>query len=183
MQQISAHPSATPHPASWKGRLRDGRLIHIRPVDSSDISLERDFLSRLTPEGLSYRFLGLVKGSSEEAARELTHFDPHEFALAAIADEDGGEVEVGVACYRTSDDGTRCDCAVTVDPAWQKCGVGGILMQHLIGMARWRGIRRMYAVDAVRCAGAHALAGHLGFHSRPDPDDPASVTFELELND
>jgi acetyltransferase len=183
MQQISAHPSATPHPASWKGRLRDGRLIHIRPVDSSDISLERDFLSRLTPEGLSYRFLGLVKDNSEEAARELTDFDPREFALAAIADEDGGEVEVGVACYRTSDDGARCDCAVTVDPAWQKCGVGGILMQHLIGMARLRGIRRMYAVDAVRCAGAHALAGHLGFHSRPDPDDPASVTFELELND
>jgi GNAT superfamily N-acetyltransferase len=183
MQQISAHSPAAPIPASWQGRLRDGRLIHIRPIDPADVSLERDFLSRLTPEGLSYRFLGLVKDDSEQAARDLTHYDPRELALAAIADEDGSEVEVGAACYRTSDDGLRCDCAVTVDPAWQNCGVGGILMQHLIGMARLRGIRRMYAADAVRSAGTHALARYLGFHSRPDPEDPASVTFELELND
>jgi hypothetical protein len=42
------------------------------------------------------------------------------------------------------------------------------------------GIRRTYAVDP-RCAGAHRLAECLGFHCRPDPEDPVVTTFELAL--
>ncbi|MFC4762889.1 GNAT family N-acetyltransferase [Dyella koreensis] len=170
-------------PPSLQERLRDGSVVYIRPILHTDASLEKSFLSRLTPEGLSYRFLGLVKDSSPETARELTHIDAsREFALAALSIDGDQEKEIGVACYRLSDDGRRCDCAVTVDPTWQNRGVGRALMQHLIGVARAQGVQRMYAVDAVRCAGAHALAQYLGFHSRPDPEDPAVVTFELELD-
>jgi GNAT superfamily N-acetyltransferase len=70
---------------------------------------------------------------------------------------------------------------VTVDPAWQKLGVGWALMHRLVEIARARGVGRMYAVDAVRCAGAHTLAGRFGFKPRPDPEDPAATTFELVL--
>jgi hypothetical protein len=33
----------------------------------------------------------------------------------------------------------------------------------------------------VRCAEAHHLAERLGFHCRPDPEDPIVTTFELLL--
>src|SRR5215468_1340652 len=162
----------------WSERLRDGYVVSIRPIRPGDAQREREFLARLPSEFRAYRFLGLIKRPDDAVAHELTHVDPAcEFALVAIARND----EVGVAQYRTRGNGTCCDCSVTVDPLWQQRGVGRLLMLHLIDVARWRGIQRMYAVDPVRCAGAHKLAERLGFHCRPDPEDPIVTTFELVL--
>jgi GNAT superfamily N-acetyltransferase len=166
----------------WTQRLRDGTIVHIRPIDQDDTPRELAFLSRLTPEHRSYRFLGLMKDVTEGVARELTHVDPEsEVVLIAIVKDGREDVEIGAARFQAGRDGTQCDCAVTVDPAWQKRGIGGMLMRHLIDVARTCGIRRMYSVDAARCAGAHLLAERLGFHSRPDPEDPVVTTFELML--
>ena len=176
---------ATTHPDGmrWTQRLRDGSIVHIRPIDSGDTPRELAFLSRLTPEDRSYRFLGLMKDVTEGVARELTQVDPtSEVVLVAIANDDNNDdIEIGAARYQANRDGITCDCAVAVDPEWQKRGVGALLMLHLIDVARTRGVRRMYSVDAARCAGAHLLAERLGFHSRPDPEDPAVTTFELVL--
>jgi len=181
----STTPNATTHPDGmrWTQRLRDGSIVHIRPIDSADTPRELAFLSRLTPEDRSFRFLGLMKDVDENVARELTNVDPaSEVVLVAITnDGDGDDIEIGAARYQANLDGSGCDCAVAVDPAWQKRGVGGLLMQHLIDVARSSGVRRMYSVDAARCAGAHLLAERLGFHSRPDPEDPVVTTFELVL--
>jgi GNAT superfamily N-acetyltransferase len=166
----------------WTQRLRDGILVHIRPIDADDAPRELAFLSRLSPEDRSYRFLGLMKDVTEGVARELTQVDPaSEVVLIAVVKDGADDVEIGVARFRASRDGAHCDCAVAVDPAWQKRGVGGLLMRHLIDVAQTCGIRRMYSVDAARCAGAHLLAERLGFHSRPDPEDPVVTTYELML--
>lgn len=167
----------------WTERSIDGRTVQIRPLDPSDRLRERDFLTRLSPEYRANRFLGLVKDASEGVARELTCTDPAtEVALAAFVHVGSHDVEIGVACYRTSADGSRCDCAVTVDPAWQKLGIGGTLMRHLIDTARSRGVRRMYSAHRVEGPGAHTLAERLGFRPRPDPEDPLATTYELELD-
>lgn len=169
-------------PPEWVERLRDGSVLLIRPLRPEDAQREYRFLARLSPEYRAYRFLGLIKQPNAAVARELTHLDPQcETALVAIVEGPHGGVEVGVAQYCASADGTHCDCSVTVDPAWQRRGVGHLLMHHLIDLARTQGIRRMYAVDPVRCAGAHHLAERLGFRSRPDPEDPVVTTFELTL--
>jgi len=166
----------------WTQRLRDGSIVHIRPIDSADTPRELAFLSRLTPEDRAHRFLGLMKDVTEGVARELTQVDPTtEVVLIAVANDDDDDIEIGAARYQANLDGSGCDCAVAVDPAWQKRGVGALLMLHLIDVARTRGVRRMYSVDAARCAGAHLLAERLGFHSRPDPEDPVVTTFELVL--
>lgn len=175
--------SPTRDAMEWTECLADGSVVHIRPIDPGDVSRERAFLARLSPEYRAYRFLGLVPGADKGVARELTDVDPEsEVALVALKrnGEDGDEI--GVARFRVSADGGHCDCAVTVDPEWQRRGIGRLLMQRLIGIARARGIRRMYAADAARCVGTHLLAERLGFHSRPDPEDPAVTTFELTLS-
>lgn len=167
----------------WTERSIDGRAMQIRSLDPSDRLREHDFLARLSPEYRANRFIGLVKDVSEGVARELTCVDPAtEVTLAAFVRVGSLEVEIGVACYRTNADGSRCDCAVTVDPAWQKLGIGGMLMRHLIDTARSRGVRRMYSAHRVEGPGAHTLAERLGFRPRPDPEDPVVNTYELELD-
>jgi GNAT superfamily N-acetyltransferase len=166
----------------WKERLRDGSVVRIRSIRPGDAEREHAFLARLSPEECAFRFIALIRAPDKSAARDLTCTDPaHEVALVALARGGDGETEIGAAQFCTSKDGNRCDCAVAVDGKWQRRGVGRLLMWHLIEVARARGIRRMYAVDPVRCAGAHQLAERLGFHRRPDPEDPAVTTFELTL--
>jgi acetyltransferase len=165
----------------WTDLLRDGISVHVRPIGTADARREQAFLAQLSPELRAFRFLGLIKNAGATVARELTEDARDELTLIALVDDDGSEIEIGAARYRTYDDGKRCDCAVTVAPDWQQRGVGRMLMQHLIEIARESGIRHMYAVDATRCAGAHLLAERLGFHSRPDPEDPVATTFELNL--
>lgn len=176
-----SHRTDSPSERQRVCRLRDGTLLQLRPIRAGDAALERDFLSHLSPEYRAYRFLGLIKSPSAQVVEELTHPDPDEIVLAALVTSAGRTREIGVARYRPRDDGKNCDCAVTVDPAWQQLGVGRLLMQNLIDVARSNGIQQMYAVDAARCFGAHKLAEGLGFHTRPDPEDPASTTFELSL--
>jgi len=163
-------------------RLRNGALVHLRDIRPEDAKLERDFLSHLSPEYRAYRFLGLIKPPSSEVARELTHPDPEEVALIAIVDEEGKPREIGAGRFRPRADGESCDCAITVDPEWQRFGVGSLLMQSLIEAAKSRGIQWMYAVDPVRCLGSHKLAQRLGFQPCSDPEDPASTSFKLDLH-
>jgi GNAT superfamily N-acetyltransferase len=171
-----------PEVLDWKERLRDGSVVRIRSIHHGDAAREHAFLARLSPEDRAYRFIALIRAPDERVARGLTCTDPaREVALVALVRAGARETEIGAAQYCTSRDGSRCDCAVAVDPRWQRRGVGRLLMWHLIDVASARGIRHMYAVDPVRCAGAHHLAERLGFHCRPDPEDPVVTTFELTV--
>lgn len=168
----------------WIEPLRDGTFVRIRQLQPGDGRREKAFLSRLPSEQRGYRFLGLVKPVDDDVVRQLTCVDPAcEVALGAFAfaPADGEEIEIGAAHFLTDADGSHCDCSVAVDPAWQKRGVGRALMHRLIDVARRRGVRRMYAVNGAGHAGAHSLAERLGFHSRPDPEDPLVTAYELVL--
>ena len=168
----------------WTQRLRDGTIVHIRPIDQDDASRELAFLSRLTPEHRSYRFLGLMKDVTEGVARELTQVDAaSEVVLIAIVKDGREDVEIGAARFQAGLDGTHCDCAVTVDPAWLKRGIGGLLMRHFLDVARTCGIRRMYSVDRCTLRGS-AFCWPSAWASTPDPIPKIRVvtTFELLLN-
>ena len=172
-----------PGALEWKEQLRDGSTVRIRSIRPGDEEREHAFLARLSPEDRAFRFIALIRAADERVAHDLTCTDPaKDVALVALVRGGDGDMEIGAAQYcMTSKDGSRCDCAVAVDTRWQRRGVGRLLMWHLIDVAQARGIRRMYAVDPVRCAGAHRLAERLGFHCRPDPEDPVVTTFELIL--
>lgn len=175
-------PWSVPSLHPWIGYLRDGQSILVRPACGDDAPLERDFVRRLTPEVFDQCSLGLIQPDRDELVRELVRMDvSHDMGLLGLVEVNGQQTLVGLARFRGDPQRTRCDCTVAVDPLWRERGVGSILMHHLIGIARMRGIRKMFAVDAFRDAGAHALARRLGFRPCPDPDDPAAVTFELEL--
>lgn len=166
----------------WTEQLRDGLVIRIRPLREDDALRERTFLARLSQDARAERFVGLVRAIDDDVVHDLTCVDPACAAtLGAFAPSEGGEIEIAAAAYVVRPDSSECDCTVTVDPYWQKLGVGRALMRHLIDIARERGIRRMYAADTDRHGEVHALGDFLGFHSRPDPDDPLVTTRELVI--
>lgn len=166
----------------WTETLRDRSHVLIRPISGRDAAAERRFIEELSPESRRFRFLGQVASPSERTIEQLTHIDfDKEMAFVAVVQEDSQERIVGVSRYGTADRGLRCECAVTVSDAWQKKGLGTLLMRHLIEVARTQGFRSMYSVDAAENVAMSDLATFLGFRTKVDPDDSRQVIHELEL--
>jgi len=166
----------------WKHKLRDGSTVLIRPIHGEDLEIERRFIERLSPQARRFRFLGEVKTPSAALLEQLTHPDPKRDAAFIALVADGAEKrEIGVARFSGRPDGLACECAVVVSDQWQGRGLATILMQHLIDVARARGIECMYSVDLASNTGMQDLAAHLGFRRKADPDDAAQVVHVLDL--
>lgn len=174
-------PSRSAAEAGWQEQLPDGTRVQIRPIAREDAALELEFLDHLSPEFRNARFLGLVRDPSPEVARALTSVDPAEaVAFIAVVSDGARERQIGAAQFHAN--GTRCDASLTVAGEWRQRGVGSALMRHLITAAVARGIRRMRAYAPAQSGGVDHLAARIGFQRRPDPHDPATVLYELDLD-
>ncbi len=166
----------------WTETLKDGSEVIIRPIRKEDALAEVTFIEALSPESRRFRFLGQVRHASEEMIERLTNIDyQHDVAFIAEAKQDGVETIVGVSRYSVSNDGIECECAVTVLDSWQGKGLATILMKHLIDIARSRGIKRMWSIDAAANQHMLELAKFLGFEHHIDPDDSSQVIHSLSL--
>ena len=166
----------------WQEKLLDGTSVLIRPITDADVTLERRFIEQLSPQSRRFRFLGEIKTPSPELLRQFTHLDhASEVAFVALIADGADKREIGVSRYSARTDGLSCECAVAVSDEWQNRGLGTLLMQHLIDVARQRGIEVMYSMDANDNHAMRDLADHLGFQRKPDPDDATQVLHTLDL--
>ncbi len=166
----------------WREKLRDGTTVLIRPIQPSDTELERHFIEALSPESRRLRFLGQIGTPSPALLAQLTHPDAkRDVAFVALIAAGTIKREIGVARFSAQPDGRSCECAVTVSDDWRNRGLATLLMQHLIEVARRRGIESMYSIDAADNPAMDDLAAHLGFTCRPDPDNATQVVHTLDL--
>ncbi len=165
----------------WRETLGDGTRVLIRPIRKEDAALERAFIERLSPLSRGYRFLGQMK-VSDDMIRRLTDIDyQRDMAFVALRHDSGQKMEIGVSRFCTSEDGASCECAGVVGDEWQGRGLGHLLMRHLIEVARQRGIKRMYSIDAAGNQEMRRLAEDLGFERKVDHDSPNEVIYSLDL--
>jgi len=175
-------PAAAALTAATEHTLRDGTVVTLRPLQRSDAELERRFISELSPQSRRYRFLGQIGCPSEALITQLTTVDfVHDVAFVAVIAGAQGEREAGVARYSRSPDGSRCECAVAVSDEMQGQGLGTLLMQRLITVARAHGIGEMISVDAAENSAIRDLALALGFSRSADPQDACQVVHRLAL--
>jgi GNAT superfamily N-acetyltransferase len=162
--------------------LRDGTSVMVRPIRASDAELEREFVEHLSRQSRRFRFLGEVKSLSPAALKALVNVDQQrDVALVALIADGAVKREIGVSRYNARADGVTCECAVAVSDDWQNRGLGTLLMQELIEIARARGIECMYSIDAADNGAMRELAAHLGFTRKPDPNDAMLVLHCLDL--
>ncbi len=171
-----------PLESQWKEKLRDGTTVLIRPIHGEDAEIERRFIEHLSPTARRLRFLGEIKTPSAAMIDQLTHPDPaRDAAFVALIAEGAEKREIGVARFSGRPDGLACECAVVVSDEWQGRGLATVLMQHLIEVARERGMECMYSIDTAGNNAMHDLAEHLGFQRKRDPDDATQVLHILDL--
>ncbi|MEO7917345.1 MAG: GNAT family N-acetyltransferase [Dokdonella sp.] len=181
MRLSTAVPNSADSP-HWTATLNDGTHVVIRPIHKTDGDLERAFFQRLSPEARHMRFLGQMTELSDDLLNSLIDIDyRRDVAFIALVHRDNEKQEIGVARYGTNEDGTICECAVTVADDWQKKGLGSVLMHHLIDVARDRGVQSMISLDAADNLPMRDLAHFLGFLRETDPNDATQVIHTLTL--
>lgn len=171
-------------PAPVRVRLRDGRVVLIRPMHASDAAAERHFLQELSPESRRARFLCTVREIDDRLLDLLTRPAEGVRALVAVAPGHPGEAVdtiVGVSRYAREDRARVAECAITVADAWQGIGLGTALFVALCEEARRDGIERLQSTDASGNERMREFARALGANGRADPQDASQVVYEFDL--
>jgi len=163
-------------------RWVDGRSVRIRPIDRSDLELERRFVMGLSRRTAYLRLLsgrGLQPGELER----WTDIEPsREIALIAVTGEGDAEEQVGVArCVRDDRAPPNWDFGIVVADAWQGAGLGEALLGHLIEQAKAAGVEALSSITLPENRRMLALARRLGFTVRREPGDATLMRVERRL--
>ena len=178
------HMAIHPYPAQFvrEWPLPDGRVVTLRPIRPEDAQIEHEFVKGLSDESRYFRFMDTLRELTPMMLVRFTQIDyDREMAFIATIEEDGREVEIGVARYITNPDGETCEFALVVADAWHRHGLGRRLMELLIEVAQQRGLKEMVGHILANNASMIELCSGLGFDIAPSAQDPAQKRGTLPL--
>lgn len=142
--------------------LPDGQPVLVRPIRPQDAAGLQSYFQELSGESRRNRFLGTVSQVAPAVLARLTggrRADQAGFVAFAAGDQSPiGETVQVTACAAT-----RSEIALSVVDAWQRRGLGLLLMQHIECEARRLGTRHLFG-DVLRTNTAmKGLARKAGF--------------------
>lgn len=142
-----SHLSILPYPTQWikKVVLRNGTKVLLRPIRPEDEAMEIKLVESASKESLYFRFFGYLSELSHQMLARFTHIDyDREMAIVAEIERKGVKELIGVV--RIVGDGWRetAEYAILVTDAWQGQGLGGILTDDILEIAREQGYRLVY---------------------------------------
>jgi RimJ/RimL family protein N-acetyltransferase len=130
--------------------LRDGTAVTVRAAHASDGPKIRRAFRNLERYTIYTRFFGYKADVSDAELSRITGAD-FERAVALLVTIGTGEAEVviGGASYFVTDsadaEGRSAELGFTVEEDFQGRGIGGLLMRHIIAIARAKGLDRLEA--------------------------------------
>ena len=135
-------------PAPETVTLRDGTTVIIRPIRPDDTPGLQSLHSRLSPETIYLRFLGMHPALSDKEAEQLANVDLQtRMAFVATRAENGEEGLIGVARYAAlgPERPGEAEAAIVIEDRYQDRGLGSILIDRLLAYARAHGVSTFVA--------------------------------------
>jgi acyl-CoA synthetase (NDP forming)/GNAT superfamily N-acetyltransferase len=138
--------------------LTDGTTVEIRPARPDDFDAVRDMHAKMSPENLYMRFFGISRVAAEEEARRVCR-EPAADRAALLATLDGRVVGC-ISYQRTGDESAEVAMAVADD--MHSRGIGTLLLEHLISLARGQSLRTFVAETLAENAPMLNVFAHAG---------------------
>jgi len=174
-----------PHEFEFDVLLRDGGVVHFRPIRPEDATLEHEFILRVGPQSMYQRFFRAKKDLSPEELRYFTTVD-YDDRMALIALDGDRMVAVGRYDVTSTDgpaSGRVAEVAFLVEDAYQGRGIGALLLQHLTVYARLRGVTAFEAFVLADNFGMMRLFRSSGYRvERSLDEDVYRVEFPTEYS-
>lgn len=168
------HMAISPYPRHLvqTQKLNDGTELTIRPIRPEDAESEREFVRGLSSKTKQLRFMHAMSELTPTMLARFTQIDyDREMALIAVTEENGVQVQQGVARYLINKDDTSCEFAAVVSDQMQHQGVGTLLMKALIAAAKEHGLKRIEGTVLADNSAMLQLMNDLGFGIVPSCEE------------
>ncbi|HVF60072.1 MAG TPA: GNAT family protein [Thermoanaerobaculia bacterium] len=177
-----------PHRFPQEAFLRDGRRLLIRPFGANDVDALYDLFQRLPLEVRRFAWDKLDhRALVEEWGRELDY--ARVFPLLAL---DGAKVVADATLHRRDGSPLRLVGRIKwlIDPAYRGAGLGTVLVNNFISMARDNGLRHLtcmlvsdFEADAVEVLRGLGFTGYTipGYGTDPDGNQHDMIKMVLKL--
>ena len=157
--------------------LRDGARLVVRPIEAADAEALVALHARLSADTIYRRYFGVRPHLSPADVERFTRVDGRtRFALVAVRGSD----LVAVTRYEGRPGESSAEIAVVVDDALQHQGIGRLMLERLVDVAREAGLRTLAADVLAGNVAMLALLRTLGLPRRTESDgDTVTVLVDL----
>lgn len=176
------HLVVSPYPGKYtrQVQLKDSSDAVLRPIRPEDEPLVARMFQNLSKESLYYRFFGYVPQVTHEFLTRYTQIDyDREIAIIAEIDDESERKMIGVVRIIADAWGDSAEYAILIADPWQRQGLGYLLTDFILDIARARGIRKIYASVLATNSGMIHIFEKRGFTVKRDGFDAYYVELEL----
>jgi acetyltransferase len=161
-----AHLAIRPYPEEYvtQRKLKDGTSVILRPIKPEDEPMWHDLVRSCSTETIWFRFQYLFKQTTHEMATRYCFIDyDRELGIVAELEEDGQRKLVGVGRMVADVDRETAEYAVIVADRWQGRGLGGLLTDYCLEVAKTWSVKRLVAETTMDNTRALATFRNRGF--------------------
>jgi acetyltransferase len=142
-----SHLAIRPYPEEYTrvATTTGGLSVTMRPIKPEDEPLWHEMLDACSVETIAMRFRAMVKYTHEMASRFCFIDYDRELAIVPELEADGKHKLLGVGRFVADTDRQNAEYALLVADPWQRHGLGDLLTDYCLEVARSWGIGRVYA--------------------------------------
>ena len=161
--------------------LRDGTQIFFRPVKPTDEPPLSEMLYSMSAESVRSRYFTHTIRFPHKDVQRLANIDyQSDLAIVGVVPKSGGDEIVAMAQYFLDPKTQQAEVAFIVQDEWQDKGLGTLLLDYLVQIARQRGVRRFFAKVLPTNKAMLAVFYNSGMKVNTEFDGEAySVAFDL----
>ncbi len=142
------HLVISPYPLEYirKMKLKDGNDVTLRPIRPEDEPLEAEMFTHFSQETQRFRFFTLIKDITHQLLIRYTQIDyDREIAIIAEVTEDHKKKMAGVVRLIADAYNETAEFAIVVADPWHNLGIGNLLTDYILEIAKKRGLKKVYA--------------------------------------
>jgi len=150
----------------------------VKPADEPALS---DMLYSLSSESVRSRFFAATVRFPHRDVQKLTNIDyQNELAIVGVVPGPGEETIVAIGQYFLEPRTQEAEIAFIVHDEWQAKGMGSLLLDYLVQIARKRGVKRFVARVLPANKAMLAVFYNSAYHIESEYDGEAhTVAFDL----
>jgi acetyltransferase len=173
-----AHLAIRPYPEEFvtERPLKDGTRVTLRPIKPEDEPMWHELLAGCSTESIWFRFSYLFKQTTHEMATRYCFIDyDREMGIVAEAEEEGQRKLLGVGRLVADMDHETAEYAILVVDRWQGRGLGGVLTDYCLEVAKRWGVKHVVAETAKSNARALATLRSRGFDTEDEREEDVVI--------
>ena len=168
-----SHLALKPYPEEYVREtvMTDGTKAILRPIKPEDEPMWMELLGSCSQESIYQRFRYFFQWATHDVASRYCYIDyDREIAIVPEIEEDGKRKLLGVGRLIADPNHDTAEYAILVGDKWQDKGLGGILTDYCMDIAKGWGVKRVIAITTTDNPRMISVFRKRGFEMKPDPD-------------